>query len=159
MTDLNGRFTLISVDPITKKVVISLSTDQIYDGGGKWKRQAPHNTGGMNKRLYRTLTTSSGSEYRYVATLSAVTKGYSDTVLDTVVALGEILPSTNWEMPPANMKGIVMLANGIAAGFTGNEVLFSEPFKPYAWPTSYRQTYDQEIVAIAAMGTTLVGMT
>ena len=159
MTDLNGRFTLISVDPITKKVVISLSTNQVYAGGGEWKRQAPHNTGGMNKRIYRTLATSSGTEYRYVATLSAVTKSYSDTVPDTVVALGEVLPSTNWEMPPATMRGIVMLANGIAAGFTGNEVFFSEPFKPYAWPTSYRQTYDQEIVAIAAMGTTLVGMT
>ena len=46
------------------------------------------------------------------------------------------------------MKGIVILANGIAAGFAGNEVLFSEPFKPYAWPAAYRQTYDQDIVAI-----------
>src|SRR5690242_18091980 len=62
-------------------------------------------------------------------------------------------------MPPANMKGIVMLANGIAAGFTGNEVCFSEPFKPYAWPVAYRQTYDQDIIAIGAAGTTLVGMT
>jgi hypothetical protein len=159
MTDLNGRFTLISVDPITKKVAVSLSTDQVYTGGGRWKREALHNIEGMNKRLYRTLTTSSGTEYRYVATLSAITKSYSDTVPDTVIALREILPSTSWEMPPANMRGIVVLANGIAAGFAGNEVLFSEPFKPYAWPTSYRQTYDQEIVAIAAMGTTLVGMT
>ncbi|SET25281.1 hypothetical protein SAMN05216412_104171 [Nitrosospira multiformis] len=159
MTDLNGQFILISVDPVTKKVVISLSTDQVYAGGGRWKRQAPHNTGGMNKRIYRTLTTSSGTEYRYVATLSGITKSYSDTVPDTVIALGETLTSTSWEMPPANMRGIVVLANGIAAGFADNEVLFSEPFKPYAWPTSYRQTYDQEIVAIAAMGTTLIGMT
>ncbi|SEM75189.1 hypothetical protein SAMN05216404_10155 [Nitrosospira multiformis] len=140
-------------------MVVSLSSDQVYTGGGRWKREAPHNIQGMNKRIYRTLTTSSGTEYRYVATLSGITKSYSDTVPDAVIALGETLPSTNWEMPPANMRGIVVLANGIAAGFTGNEVLFSEPFKPYAWPISYRQTYDQEIVAIAAMGTTLVGMT
>ena len=62
-------------------------------------------------------------------------------------------------MPPANMKGITIMANGIACGFFGNEVCFSEPFKPYAWPSAFRQTYDQDIVAIGVTGTTLVGMT
>ena len=113
----------------------------------------------MNKRIYRTLTTSSGTEYHYVVTLPGATAMYNDIAPDSAVARGEVLPSATWEMPPANMKGIVILANGIAAGFAGNEVLFSEPFKPYAWPAGYRQTYDQDIVAIGLSGTTLVGMT
>ncbi|SHL43100.1 hypothetical protein SAMN05216428_102385 [Nitrosospira sp. Nsp11] len=159
MTDLNGAFTLNNVDSVTKKVRVILSTTQTYSSGGTWTRQAPHNTNGMNKRIYRTLTTSSGTEYHYVVTIAAITATYSDTASDETVALGEVLPSTTWLMPPADLKGIVILANGIAAGFTGNEVCFSEPFKPYAWPTAYRQTYDQDIVAIGVTGTTLVGMT
>ncbi|MDQ3185316.1 MAG: hypothetical protein M3Q16_02415, partial [Pseudomonadota bacterium] len=159
MNDLNATFTLVSADPATTTVVISLSTTQIYAAGGTWEREAPHNITSMTKRIYRTLTTSSGTEYHYIVTVSAIATTYNDTTSDIDAALGEVLPSTTWAMPPANMKGIVILANGIAAGFVGNEVLFSEPFKPYAWPIAYRQTYDQDIVAIGVTGTTLVGMT
>jgi hypothetical protein len=162
MTDLNAKFKLISVDTATKKIVVALATAQTFTAGGTeatWARSAPHNTSGMSKRVYRTLTTSSGTEYHYVVTVPAATAIYSDTAPDSAVANGEVLPSATWDMPPADMKGIVILANGIAAGFVGNEVLFSEPFKPYAWPAAYRQTYDQNIVAIGVSGTTLVGMT
>ncbi|MBA4141931.1 MAG: hypothetical protein H0X43_02770 [Nitrosospira sp.] len=159
MTDLNGTFALASVNPATDKVLVRLATLQAYTGGGTWKRRAPHNTNGMTKRLYRTLTTSSATEYHYVVTIGASTTTYNDTANDEDVALGEVLPSAAWEMPPAGMKGIVILPNGIAAGFEGNEVYFSEPFKPYAWPPAYRQTYDQDIVAIGVTGTTLAGMT
>lgn len=162
MTDLNAKFKLISVDTATKKIVVALATAQTFAAGGTeatWARSAPHNTSGMSKRIYRTLTTSSGTEYHYVVTVPAATAIYSDTAPDSAVASGEVLPSATWDMPPADMKGIVILANGIAAGFVGNEVLFSEPFKPYAWPAGYRQTYDQNIMAIGVSGTTLVGMT
>ena len=159
MTDLNATFTLYSVDSATNKAIVILSTTQTYTSGGTWTRQAPHNTTSMTKRIYRTLTTDSGTEYHYVVTIAAITATYSDTASDETVALGEVLPSTTWLMPPADMRGIIIMANGIACGFFGNEVCFSEPFKPYAWPTAYRQTYDQDIVAIGVTGTTLVGMT
>lgn len=157
MADLNATFPIVSISG--NDVVVLLSTTQTYTAGGTWDRVAPHNTSGMTKRIYRTLTTSSGTEYHYLVTLSVGTTTYNDTISDTVAALGEVLPSASWLMPPANMKGIIIMANGIACGFFGNEVCFSEPFKPYAWPTAYRQTYDQDIVAIGIIGTTLVGMT
>ncbi|PTR16262.1 hypothetical protein C8R31_102276 [Nitrosospira sp. Nsp2] len=159
MTDLNATFAIHSVNAGTNKIVVPLSTTQIYIAGGTWARKAPHNTHGMIKRIYRTLSTSEATEYHYVATIPAIATAYTDTASDEDVALGEILPSANWEMPPADLKGILILPNGVAAGFSGNEVHFSEPFKPYAWPTAYRQTYDQDIVAIGFTGTTLVGMT
>ena len=159
MSDLDSTFTLESGDSATKKVVITLSTTQTYTSGGTWERGAPHNTAGMTKRIYRTLTSSSGTEYHYVVTVAAATTTYSDTASDEAVGLGEVLPSAKWAMPPATMRGIVIMANGIACGFFGNEVCFSEPFRPYAWPIAYRQTYDQDIVAIGVTGTTLVGMT
>lgn len=157
MTDLNSTWRISSISG--NDVIIVLSTTQTYTSGGTWTRAAPHNTTGMNKRIYRSLTSSSGTEYHYIVSISAITTTYNDTTSDTDAALGEVLPSTTWNMPPADMRGIVILANGIAAGFTGNEIHFSEAFKPYAWPVAYRQTYDQDIVAIGVTGTTLVGMT
>ncbi len=159
MPDLNGRFALASVDAVANKIVVELSTTQTDATGGTWARAAPHNTTGMTRRIYRTLTTASGTEYHYVATVTGTMATFSDTTSDEAVALGEVLPSASWDMPPAGMKGIVIMANGIACGFFGNEICFSEPFKPYAWPVAYRQTYDQDIVAIGISGTTLVGMT
>ena len=159
MTDLNTTFKLESVDSATLKVVVILSAIDPYISGGTWTRVAPHNTTAMTKRIYRTLTTSSGSEYHYIVSIAAITTTYTDSISEEDAALGEVLPSTSWLMPSANMRGIVIMANGIACGFFGNEICFSEPFKPYAWPTAYRQTYDQDIVAIGVTGTTLVGMT
>ncbi len=158
MTDINGTWPLYSVDAGTNAAVILLSTTQTYTSGGTWARVAPHNTSGMLKRIYRILTsTNTGTDYQYVVSLSAGTASYNDTIADS--DLGETLNSITWEMPPADMRGIVILPNGIAAGFTGNQIHFSEPFKPYAWPIAYRQSYDQDIVAIGITGTTLVGMT
>lgn len=157
MTDVNGTWPLYSVDNGTNTAVIVLSTTQTYTSGGTWTRIAPHNTDGMLKRIYRLLTSGTGTDYQYVVTLSAATTSYDDTTASS--ALGETLKSTTWLMPPADMRGIVILPNGIAAGFTGNQIHFSEPFKPYAWPVGYRQSYDQDIVAIGVTGTTLVGMT
>lgn len=160
MTDLNGVLPLYSVDPVTNKVVVVLSTTQAYTSGGTWERVAPHNIVGMTRRIYRTITSSNtGTEYQYVTTLSGATTSFADTIGDEVVSQAGLLPSAKWHMPPANMRGIIILPNGIAAGFTGNEIHFSEPFKPYAWPEDYRQSYDQNIVAIGVIGTTLVGAT
>jgi hypothetical protein len=155
MTDLNATFPIVSVSG--SDVVVALATVQTYTSGGSWTRAAPHNTSGMTKRIYRSVDSASATEYQYVATITAATSTYNDTTLDA--NLGEVLPSATWLMPPANMKGITIMANGIACGFFGNEICFSEPFKPYAWPSAYRQTYDQDIVAIGVTGTTLVGMT
>lgn len=159
MTDLNGTHTLYSVDAGTGLAIIELATSQTYTSGGTWSRVAPHNLTDMTKRIYRTLTTGEGTEFHYVATVSAATTSYSDSIAEADVALAGQLPSELWLMPPADLKGIIILPNGIAAGFTGNEIHFSEPFKPYAWPSAYRQAYDQDIVAIGVTGTTLVGMT
>jgi hypothetical protein len=158
MTDLNGTFEIDSING--NDVIVILSTTQTYTSGGTWERDAPHNTSGMTKRIYRTITTTStGAEYHYLVTITAATTTYADTISDENAAVAELLPSATWEMPPANMRGIVILPNGIACGFFGNEICLSEPFHPYAWPPLYRQTYDQDIVAIGITGTTLVGMT
>jgi hypothetical protein len=48
------------------------------------------------------------------------------------------------------------MANGMCAGFAGNSLYLCEPYLPYAWPEKYRLTTEHDIVAIAAIDTTLV---
>jgi hypothetical protein len=48
------------------------------------------------------------------------------------------------------------MANGILAGFRGNEVYFCEPYLPHAWPASYALTVEFPIVGLAAFGESLV---
>ena len=54
------------------------------------------------------------------------------------------------------MRGLCLMANGIAAGFSGNTVLFSGAYLPYAWPNANRLTTEDDVVAICPAGTSLV---
>lgn len=110
-------------------------------------------------RIYRVNTGTAGSEYQFVAevTINGASPQYNDAISDA--ALGEAVPTTDWDMPPANMVGVVSLPNGILAAILGNEILFSEPFVPYAWPVKYRLTSDHTPVGLGVYGNTLVVMT
>ncbi|MDE2101806.1 MAG: hypothetical protein KGL39_31460 [Patescibacteria group bacterium] len=155
MTDLNGTFRLTGVNTTTNQVTIALTTTQTYTSGGAWVRVAPHNTVNMTKRVYRTATASDGtSTYYFVAEIPVTDTTYSDTILG--VDLGEPIPTTGWDMPPANMWGIVSLPNGILAGFFSNVICFSDPYHPYAWPLAYQLTSDFPVVALGVFGQTVV---
>jgi len=87
---------------------------------------------------------------------------FSTTFNDKVksVNLGEVIPTTEWLPPPAELKGLVSMPNGIMAGYVGNAIHFCEPFVPYAWPVKYELTVDSQITGLAAFGQTLfVGTT
>lgn len=105
--------------------------------------------------IYRTVTGSSGTAYYqvYEKTIDATTT-YTDNVDEA--ALISPLTSQNYDAPPATMKGLTSMPNGILAGFDGNYVYFSEPYKPWAWPVSYRKAMDFTVVGLACTGTTLV---
>ena len=53
----------------------------------------------------------------------------------------------------------LQMANGMMAGFFGRTVCFCEPYRPHAWPEKYQVTVDSDIVALAAVGTTLFILT
>jgi hypothetical protein len=67
-----------------------------------------------------------------------------------------VLESTFFDAPPADLKGIINLTNGMTAGFRGNELCFSEPNKPWAWTPAYRYATDTPIVALGAVGNSVV---
>jgi hypothetical protein len=114
-----------------------------------------------SKRIYRTNTNSSGDALlQLVAEIGIATTTYSDT--KTGAQLGEVIPSADtengilWSVPPTGLKGLISLPNGSLAGFVGNELCFSEPYQPHAWPGVYRVTLDHPIVAIAAFGNSIL---
>ncbi len=152
MTDLNGTLTVASVVDTTHYTV-SLTTAQTYTSGGTWARVAPHNTTGMTKRIYRVLSGTTGADYQFAAEIPAANTTYNDTIADS--ALGEVLQSKNWYMPPTDMAGLIELPNGVLAAFSKNELCFSEPYRPHAWPSGYRLTTNRDIVGIGAYGSTV----
>lgn len=54
--------------------------------------------------------------------------------------------------PPPCMEQVVRLESGYYVGFSCNELLVSERGEPWNWPTKYRNTLPDKIVALAALG-------
>lgn len=109
------------------------------------------------RRIYRTITGASSVTYSFVAEIPLATASYVDSL--TVTQLGSELPSLYWSPPPDGLTGLVAMPNGILAGFIGNQVWFSEPYYPHAWPEGYMLTVDYQIVGLGVYETTLVVLT
>jgi hypothetical protein len=109
-------------------------------------------------RIYRAV----GGAFLLVNTaadilITTAVGGYNDTV--EAADLGEALPSLGWTPPPSDLKGLTNMANGMMAGFSGQDVYFCEPYIPHAWPIAYTISVDSPIVALASLDTTLVVLT
>lgn len=116
-------------------------------------RAANYNTSSLKQRLYRTSGTA--STFQLVAERAVATTDWTDILTDAQI-LGDELISADWEPPPVGLTGILCLPNGSMVGFAGNEICYSEPFQPHAWPIAYRQAVSFPIVGIAAFGTVVV---
>lgn len=149
MTSLNATNWKVTRLSATTFSVI-LTPVFIYSSGGTWTRETDINTTSMVKRIYRTVA----GVYKYVAEIAIATTTYVDSLADT--SLGDTITSTNYDMPPSEMDGIISMPNGIVAGFVNNEICFSEPYLPHAWPESYRINTDNDIVAMATWGFSII---
>ncbi len=113
----------------------------------------PYNV--TNKRIYRSLSGTNGTELQFVAEIAVATTTYADSKTDS--QLGEILPSRSWIPPVDTLKGMVELSNGMIAAFSGKDVWISEPFLPHAYPN--RQAVNYDVVALCGFGTSLAVLT
>jgi hypothetical protein len=111
-------------------------------------------------KIYRTITASVGSTaYYYVAQIGILSTVYVDAVSTVTVAGNNLLQSLFWVAPPSDLEGMVAMPNGIIAGFRANEVWFSEPYRPHAWPPIYTLALAGEIVGLGVIGQSLVACT
>lgn len=124
-------------------------------------------------RLYRIATplesgaeksNPQNTEYYLVAELPCGTTVYTDSqrLLDLGGDGGAIGIFTREESlpPPADLKEVVCLENGILAGISGDFVVMSEPFQPQSWPLKfYKRLWDTPIALAAVTSTVYVGTT
>ena len=108
-------------------------------------------------RIYRTVAGASSVVYSFVAQIAIGINSYADSL--SVSQLGSSLTTTYFSEPPSAMIGLTAMANGILAGFTGNQVWFCEPYLPHAWPVNYMLTVNDLIVGLAFYNGTLVVLT
>lgn len=109
------------------------------------------------KWIYRLVTGNATSEYLFVAEIDVATTTFTDTVM--AADLGEPIISVGYAAPPDSLQGLVALPNGGMAAFTGIDLYFAEPFRPYAWPAEYIQSMDYPIVGLGVMDTTVAVIT
>jgi hypothetical protein len=155
MTSLNGSFRVQSVDVANSRITVSLDTAQTYTSGGSWDRNAPFNTTGMVKRIYRTVGT--GGTFLYVGEVAVATTTFNDTV--AADDLGEELPTADSSPPPKNLTSLISLPNGCLAGVAGNELCFSDPYMPYSWPIRNRYAFAGVGVVAVAAGNSVIVLT
>lgn len=108
------------------------------------------------KNIYRTVTGVSGTEFRFVAQIAVASSTYSDTIPSSTVGANEVIPSIEWDMPPADMAGLVIHPGGFMAGFSGKDLCISVAYAPHAWPESFRITMEHTIVAIGVFGNSIL---
>jgi hypothetical protein len=73
--------------------------------------------------------------------------------------LFDILASDNYDPPPEDMVGLTAVQNNILVGFVGNELYFSEPGRPHAWPDAYAVTLEHNIVGVTAISGSMLVVT
>lgn len=109
-------------------------------------------------RLYRSQTTATGATgLFFFDEIAAASTSYAYD--SAVTGLQELIPSTDYDPPPATLTGITSLPNGMMAAFVGKDLYFAEPYQPHAWPEKYVLTVDFEIVGLAAFGSTIAVLT
>jgi hypothetical protein len=110
-----------------------------------------------HRRIYRTVVGASQVSYQFVEEIPISTVSITDA--KTVAQLGPLLRTQSWSPPPDDLKGLVAMPNGMLAAFRNNEVWFSEPYHPHAWPDLYTLVVGDKIVGLGVYDTTLVVLT
>ena len=139
---------------------MSPSTEDVFPGESVVVTMPTGTINNVNvtkKRIYRSAVGTANTSYFFVAEVSLATATYTDSLDGD--DLNEELPSLTWVQPPTTLKGLVGMPNGVMAGFSGNDVYFSEPFRPFAWPTQYVQTVGYPVVGLGVIDTTVVVLT
>jgi hypothetical protein len=106
--------------------------------------------------IYRTVSGGNSANFYYVGQIDFGTATYDDDVATTTVAANNLLETTGFTEPPTDLEGIVAMPNGYLVGWVGRRLVFSEPYRPHAWPASYELSTEFPIVGLSVWGTTLV---
>lgn len=110
------------------------------------------------KRMYRSIVASDGSAIFVFIKDRPLTQA---TVNDSPDggSFGEECPSVDWDAPVDTLRGLTAMPGNFFAAFSGNEIFFSSPSYPHAWPNKYALNTPHNIVGLGVVGTVLVVLT
>ena len=112
------------------------------------------------RRIYRTVTGTGGStEYHFIQEQLIADDDFVDTTDSDEVALNDIFEGFLWHPPEEDLQGLLAHPNGFLIAFKGRDILFSEPYRPHAWPSEYVYSTKNTIVGLGLFGNTLVACT
>ena len=140
-------------------VTVSGNADGVWTVNGLNSLTVPAGYGNIGfLRLYRTLTSATGVDYRKVNewAVGGVPASYVDNVSATTLSTQPVLQSLGWTTPPTDLKGLISVAGGFMAGFVGRTVRLSVPYFPHAWPEDYSYAVEDDIVGLGTFGNTVV---
>jgi hypothetical protein len=111
-------------------------------------------------RIYRTVTGTSGTtSYYWVNDIPITQTYYQDNASDAVIAENITIPSVNYFPPPPNLQGIILMPNGLMAGFIGKTIWVCQPYLPHAWPPGNVFNTDFPIVGLGYTNGALIACT
>lgn len=102
--------------------------------------------------FYRTYPSQQGTtEYFLINPTPAALAGGVATLVDAsdTPQTTTSLASSEWDPPPTLPNNLTYVGNGFFAIGAGKDIVFSEPYRPHAWP--YRMTLPHGIVGIVAV--------
>ena len=167
VTDIENRaYVYTYVSAYGEEGAASPPTNATGNPTGTWVITIPAPAAGVTTnrniayvRLYRTVVDSSGNAAYYEVTqlpFSTSPITYTDNATPLQIVSNAPLTSEFYTPPPADLQGVVMMANGIAAGWSNQrEIWFSAAYLPHAWPAPYAITVDYPIVGLTANGASL----
>lgn len=118
----------------------------------------PAGSFGINRiRIYQTQAGSSTTDFFFQQEIAATATSAPWALSGN---LGEVMPSTTWLAPPADLHHLTGMWNGMMAGITGRSVRVCEAYVPYAWPAAYEIVApDVSPVALVTWGEQLLVLT
>lgn len=99
--------------------------------------------------IYRTYASNQSAAFLLVgeAVLSSGSYTFVDATNETTTTTA--LTSSEWDAPPDSAANLTYVGNGSFAASLGKDLLFSEPYRPHAWP--YRMSFPHGIVGVVAV--------
>jgi len=108
-----------------------------------------------SKYLYIASTDANGTTaYRFWKSVPVATTSTTGVIDFTLLA--ESVGTPSLVAPPDGLYGIMSHPGGFMVGFTERDFRRSEVFKPYGWPTAYRDPVPDAIVGGEILGTSVV---
>jgi hypothetical protein len=141
----------------TPSAKLTCKSGQLVDLGGFMTSAGASYPNITKARIYRSMSGATTTTWRFVKEITLGTATQSDNVEDSL--LGEVLTSTNYLPPPADLAGLASHPGGFLVGFSGNNLYMSEPYRPHAWPYGYVYSVPATIVGIGIAGDSIVCLT